>query len=73
MADDAGYRRGFRYKATVWVHTDGGDDTYAVLYFKERPTPEMIRKVGKQRGSRLPDDFRIEPMKPLTDGKKHRK
>ena len=62
-ADDAAYRRGFRYKATVWVHRDDGDDTCSVLWFVEKPTPELLRKLSKQRRSRLPDDFHVERLR----------
>ena len=72
-ADDAAYRRGFRYRATVWVHADGGDDTYAVLYFQEKPTPPQIRKLARRKGSRLPDDFRIERLHPVAPAKGNRK
>ena len=72
LADDAAYRRGFRYRSTVWVHTDGGDDTYAVLYFHERPTPAQIRKLSLRRRSRLPDDFLIERLHPVAHGIRNR-
>jgi hypothetical protein len=73
QADDAAYRRGFRYMATIWIHQDGGDDTYAVLYFAEKPTAALIRKLALRRGSRLPDDFRIEPLRPVSSANRNRK
>jgi hypothetical protein len=72
-ADAAKLRQGFRYKATVWIHRDAGDDSAAVLYFVERPTISRVRREAVRRRSRLPDDFKIEKMKPVARGKRNRK
>lgn len=72
-ADDAAYRRGFRYRATVWVHRDDGDDRYSVLWFVEKPTAKLLRKVAKRSGSRLPNDFQIERLRPVAQGKRNRR
>ena len=72
-ADGAAYRRGFRYKATVWIHRDDGDDTYTVLWFAEKPTPALLRKAAKKRRSRLPDDFHVERLQPVAAEKRNRR
>jgi len=72
-SDDAAYRRGFRYRATVWVHRDTGDDMYSILWFVKKPTAELLRKVAKQSGSRLPNDFQIERLRPVAHRKRNRR
>jgi len=72
-ADEAAVRRGFRYKATVWIHRDDGDDTAAVLWFVEKPTPTLLRKAAKRMRSRLPDDFHVERLRPVARAKGNRR
>ena len=72
-ADEAAYRKGMRFKSTVWIHRDDGNDTYTVLWFSEKPTAAMLRNVAVKMGSRLPDDFRIERLHPVSSEKRNRK
>lgn len=53
---------GYRYKAVVWIHRDDCDDRAVVLYFREKPTRAALRREGRRRKSRLPDDFSLSPI-----------
>jgi len=58
---DAAWRgKGYRYKATVWIHRDDRDDEAVVLYLKDKPTPARLRQEARRRKSRILDDVHVE-------------
>ena len=58
---DASYlAAGFTHRVTVWVHPhQGGDDFLSDLYFREKPTPEMIRAEIDHLGTWDDSDYGI--------------
>jgi len=54
--------RGFRYKATLWIHRDHGDDAGVVLYFVKKPAAAGLRREAARRRSRILDDFHVEKL-----------
>jgi len=58
---DAAWRsKGYRYKATLWIHRDDCNDSAVVLYLKDKPTPARLRQEARRRKSRVLDDAHVE-------------
>jgi hypothetical protein len=58
---DAAWRgKGYRYKATIWIHRDDCNDSAVVLYLKGKPTPARLRQEARRRKSRVLDDAHVE-------------
>jgi hypothetical protein len=58
------YRRlkakGMNVRVSAWIHpVDGGDDYQADWYFAAQPTPTRLRKLLREEGSSVLNDFQI--------------
>jgi hypothetical protein len=53
-------RRGMVVRVSAWVHPQGGGDDYQVdWYLAARPTPERVKDLLRNEGSRRLDDYEI--------------
>lgn len=60
--DAAKKAKGFRYKATIWIHRDEGDDVCCIEYFVRKPSAAEVRAIARRRRSRILDDFLVEKL-----------
>lgn len=54
--------KGMHFRVSAWVHSDCGDDYHIVRYFRTQPSPAQVRRLLKQEGSEILDDFEIVPL-----------
>ena len=49
--------KGYRYKASAWVHPESGSDYQIDVYFADAPTPAAMTKVLKKHKSVIHNDY----------------
>ena len=61
-------RKGFTHKAVAWVHpAQGGDDYMVDIYFPAPPTDAEIKKVLRNKGSHVLNDYTVTTLTPKED------
>jgi hypothetical protein len=54
--------KGFRYKATLWIHRGDRNESAVALYRVDKPTRAELRNEAARRQSRILDDFHIDQL-----------
>jgi hypothetical protein len=54
--------KGYRYKATIWIHRNDSDDRFIYRYFKIRPLKRDLTIIASAAGSEISDDYSISKL-----------
>ena len=61
--DKAMRKKGYTWKVVAWIHPAAGDDRQLILYCKgDKPADSEISDRLKRSGSRILDDFKVNPL-----------